>query len=144
MKPKFIESAQLAFLQETINHFNKRNRSSANGRCLYSPLPFSEGCAIGRRVVNKRQCAEWDNHVTPVKTTGEGPEYPGVGMPLGDVFPHLGSLRALGLGFLTLVQGLHDSGSCWNERGLSAVGVSSVKTICQTCGLDFAALKIPN
>ena len=122
LKPQ--NELQLAFLNETAAHFNLNNRSTtSNEGCSYLPKEgVSEGCAIGRKIADKKLCAELDEFGYIGSTADETSS--------ARVFNKLPQeLQDLGQDFLNVVQQLHDSEYNWTETGLSPVGVEKVETI---------------
>jgi len=122
---KKLNSQQLEFLNETVNHYNKNNRSATlinetfgENKCSYFPQNNkSLGCAIGRHVSDKDLCKEWDklpNDKSSVYAIFEQlPEY----------------LRLLDCNFLLAIQRLHDNPNNWDENGLSETGRYNAKEI---------------
>jgi len=114
MKPKTLAKKRLAFLEETINHFNSQNRglTSFGSNCSYSA-----GCAIGRKLKSKKLKEELDSLSNP-----------SVDNPF--IFEKLPkTLQCLGAGFLKSMQQLHDNAENWDRPGLSSIGKSQVKII---------------
>lgn len=106
-----LQQKQLAFLNETITHFNLYNRGLSKNGCTYSA-----GCAIGRHLTPEL-CVELDGEDEP-------------GMINEDVFKRLPeNLQKLGQAFLVNIQGLHDDTLYWNETGLSEQGKGKVSSI---------------
>ncbi len=119
---KSIKQIRLAFLEETVAHYNFHNRGwskndNGNG-CVYSPVAdISEGCAIGRHIKDKELCARLDT-----------PEFGGVNLDKTfDALPK--KLQKLGQEFLKKIQELHDVSTNWNDKGLSEQGKDIVKYI---------------
>ena len=103
---------QLAFLEDTIKHYNSTNR----GVVIYCGCSYTAGCAIGRHL-SKELCEKLDDC-----------ESNGVSNTL--VFNQLpADLQALGQEFLTLIQKLHDSSEYWDEKGLSSKGLEKANNI---------------
>lgn len=98
-------------LNETKNHFNLGNRSQSGGKCKYAGV----GCAIGRKIKNKRLCAILD-----------GKSDSGIATVFSKI-PK--SLRELGIDFLGMVQELHDDEKNWTATGLSEIGKENVNEI---------------
>lgn len=113
------QTKQLALLEETVNHYNSKNRA-ANTSCVYSPIPdVSEGCAIGRKIKDKQLCADLDAH-----------KHGGYGVSNQSVFNVLpDELKELGMNFLHDLQRLHDEPAYWDEKGLSLSGAECVRRI---------------
>lgn len=113
-----IAQKQLAFLEETANHYNLNNRCSTATGCRYSPESLglkgkSEGCAIGRKL-------------TPTLAKKLDRE----GGTVSYIFEELPEeLKALGRGFLMHIQLLHDNYSNWDREGLSEIGERTVESI---------------
>lgn len=116
---KSIKEKQLAFLGETANYYNSKNRAMAKegeNLCLYTPIKGrSKGCAIGRHIKDKKLCAKLDTMgvVTEKKVFKKLPK----------------KLKKLGQDFLDAIQLLHDYRENWSKTGLSAKGKSLVKRI---------------
>jgi hypothetical protein len=117
-----IQTKQLEFLKDTINHFNSSNRGvNFNGRCCYSA-----GCAIGRHIPDKELCKEMDEYGDTIIIMSNY---------LYNKLPE--SLKELGQSYLDQVQDLHDDDRSWDKNGLTDHGKMSVNKIC-----DY--LNIPN
>lgn len=116
-----LQQKQLAFLEDTIGHYNINNRCVKYGECRYSPKSIglegiSEGCAIGRHLTEKLALSLDKGSNTVVYKP--------------EVFKKLpGSLRKLGKDFLSEVQCLHDNTRNWDESGLSVEGENKVRMI---------------
>lgn len=110
-----VQERRKAFLDDTIAHYNIRNRAIEpyTNSCLYRPTSVSCGCAIGRwltvEVAEKlpKACVNDD------------------GIP--DQLPKW--MVDMGLKFLLDVQNLHDSGYCWDENGLTGLGAKEAASI---------------
>lgn len=109
-----IKSKQLAFLNETISHFNSNNRgyNHERGQCSYVA-----GCAIGRKLTPEL-CEKLDNDPGDKAVSNT---------PIFNQLPD--ELKELGRDFLSDIQELHDLGSNWNETGLSYQGKKRVNAI---------------
>ena len=102
---------QLAFLEDTINHFNSTNRGLTNGRCSYVG-----GCAIGRRLP-KELCKTLDSF-EPSNVAND------------NIFHKLPQeLQDLSRVFLEEVQHLHDREDFWDENGITKLGLARVARI---------------
>ncbi len=126
-----LQQEQLAFLTETIQHYNSNNRGQDNrGVCQYSPSEASKGCAIGRHIEDKTLCVTLDNGV------GEHSAAKSVNSEI--VFKLLPeSLQQLGQDFLIHMQKLHDNPLNWIETGLTNYGLETVKEIKSIFGLSI-------
>jgi len=119
---KSIKQIRLAFLAETIAHYNLYNRAWNEGGvgngCTYSPIEdVSEGCAIGRHIKDKGLCKLLDTS-----------EYGGVSnTKTFDALPS--NLKKLGQPFLNRIQGLHDDEKNWDAKGLTPLGLLRVENI---------------
>lgn len=104
-----LKEEKLALLEETVNHFNLRNRSTrAAGRCIYGGV----GCAIGRKIQDKNLCNELDN----APMTG-----------VSAIFDRLPEdLQKFGKPFLAQLQDLHDDIDFWTRSGISYKGLKRV------------------
>ena len=113
-----LQIKQLAFLEETCQHYNNTNRnySSDLQSCMYAPVSDkSEGCAISRKIADKELCKELD-------TLG--------GVSRDCVFELLPSeLKDLEQEFLTQIQVLHDGSQFWVKNGLSERGLEKKQEI---------------
>lgn len=117
------------FLEETVRHYNSKNRSTIRGtECVYIPQDSSEseGCAIGRKLtpeykelIIKNKLNTNCNVINLFKRLGK-PEY-FKGMP-----EH----------FLIRVQGLHDCEDYWNSKGLSDEGIDRLHDTIKLFHLD--------
>jgi len=112
---------QLAFLEDTIKHFNSTNRGVNTGdryTCSYY-----DGCAIGRHLP-KELCLRLDNFEdTAIDNEG-----------VFDLLPQ--ELQALGISFLSRVQKLHDEVDNWDENGLTTQGLEKANEIKKYFGLE--------
>lgn len=123
-----MKAKQLAFLEETIAHYNNTNRcSDGNGNCRYSPETLglqgqSEGCAIGRKLSSELALELDDQWIYSVRD-----------QPVFSKLPK--ELRELGADFLMEVQALHDGDSYWTATGLSRDGKIRVERIKEIFGL---------
>jgi hypothetical protein len=106
-----LKEKQLAFLEDTVQHYNANNRSSNSNECSYAPAhEYTLGCAIGRHIEDKELCRNLD--LKPES----GVSY----IPIFNELPQ--ELRDLGIGFLTQLQTLHDREENWDEEGLTDLG----------------------
>lgn len=126
MKKTELQQKQLAFLEDTIKHYNLNNRSSNDGgQCTY--LPFHDktlGCAIGRHIEDKELCKKLDSLRCP-------------GVSSVDTFDLLpDNLKELSRLFLVHIQSLHDGFENWNDDGLSKTGIERVRIIKELYQLD--------
>lgn len=117
-----IKERQLAFLEETANHYNKDNRSSDKTGCYYSPktkglVGKSQGCAIGRKL-SEELAVELDK-----KCLNHGVN----SQKVFNLLPK--EVQELGMDFLVIIQTLHDVDYNWDENGLTGTGESNVKKI---------------
>lgn len=118
MKPKTLKKKRLAFLEDTVNHYNSNNRCELRGSCKYSPYTLgientSQGCAIGR-YLSKRLAKKFDKLSVVVSNP--------------DVYEELpNKLKILGIHFLEDVQYLHDFRDNWDELGLTEDGLMRVE-----------------
>jgi hypothetical protein len=112
---------QLAFLEDTIKHFNSTNRglkTSGGYKCSYYA-----GCAIGRHLT-KELCIRLDNFgFSAVHDKA-----------IFDLLPQ--ELQALGIKFLSMVQDLHDNENNWDEKGLTTQGLEVANDIKKYFGLE--------
>jgi hypothetical protein len=119
-----LQQKQLAFLEETVAFYNLDNRCvTGGGNCRYH-LPGKEGCAIGRKIVDKNLCRlldDWDGDtgVSEIEIFEQLPE----------------ELQLLGKRFLEEIQELHDDEDNWTLEGISDTGLESVKEIKHLFGL---------
>jgi hypothetical protein len=112
---------QLAFLEDTIKHFNSTNRGVNTGdryTCSYYA-----GCAIGRHLP-KELCLRLDDF------ENSGINHRGI----FDLLPQ--ELQALGMSFLSRVQNLHDDEDNWDEKGLTTQGLEKANVIKKYFGLE--------
>jgi hypothetical protein len=122
MKTEKLAQKRTEILEDTINHYNINNRCVGLSGCYYNPKTVnkegkSEGCAIGR-LISKRLSLKMD------KTGGDGD----IGNPkLFTLLPK--KLQVLGIGFLIMLQNLHDVSVNWNKSGLSSEGEVVVRNI---------------
>lgn len=129
------------FLQDTVDYYSlnpleRRNAITTEDKygtirveCKYTPIKqTSEGCAIGRHV--------------KLKTAKKMDE---LNLPINNprIFKLLPiKLRALGDGFLTRVQMLHDTDHYWSSTGLTDSGVDFLKQIIHLYKLGPISYKI--
>jgi hypothetical protein len=120
--PKSLKERQTEFLNDTILHYNLKNRATRlNGRCIYSPIEgVSDGCAIGRHIVDKELCEELDKESKSISSLMG--IYP-------DILPK--HIYELGSYFLRRIQILHDSESSWTLEGISESGIYKAEKIRQ-------------
>ncbi len=117
-----LKEKQLKVLNDTVNHFNKGNRSVSNvhnnsSGCWYAPQnDTTTGCAIGRLIEDKSICRILDKRGAYISEENAF-----------DLLP--AELQALGQGFLINLQQLHDYGGNWNQTGLSEEGKREVEII---------------
>ena len=135
MNQQELTQKRRAVLDDTIAHFNLKNRSviyatkSFGGRCKYFSVAGGgegeiRGCAIGRLIQDKGLCRRLDDE-TPTTS---------VSNPV--VFEQLPpELQELGQDFLSRLQNLHDIEGNWDEKGLSEEGKSYVADIRACFGL---------
>ena len=119
-----LKERRLAFLNETISHFNSKNRAYDKERqaCSYSHK-VNGGCAIGRKV-----SAELAEEFEAMSRAQE--QNAGLSVGATDIFKKLPTeLQELGSYFLELVQSLHDGDIYWDENGLSRIGEKKVENI---------------
>jgi hypothetical protein len=122
---KVIQERRLAFLENTMNHYNSGNRCFVGDFCQYIPSgPHTEGCAIGR----------WLDRDSPILDLRLDLRDKAVSA-LGDYLPVW--MKEMGLDFLRDVQKLHDGLLNWNENGLSPIGESGVDFIKSSYGLRW-------
>jgi hypothetical protein len=104
-----LDERRFAFLKETIQFYNLGNRAVyGKSTCVYTETETSPGCAIGRFIPHD---GKFD-----LKRIG-GIEY---AVWFGNVLPEW--MMAMGIGFLSAVQQLHDISDYWTETGLSHSG----------------------
>lgn len=122
------QKKQLDFLNETIAHYNSKNRCEINKRCKYSPIEgVSEGCAVGRHITDKELCKHLDD--LSAKDNGS--------VNIKEVFDLLPkNLQELSQRFLGNIQQLHDNPYNWTETGLSIEGLNYVRHIKQIFSLN--------
>jgi hypothetical protein len=111
---------QLAFLEDTIKHFNSTNRGVIGGGYTCS---YYDGCAIGRHLT-KELCIRLDDF------ENSGINHVGI----FDLLPQ--ELQALGIKFLSMVQDLHDDEDNWDEKGLTTQGFAVANDIKKYFGLE--------
>lgn len=122
MKPETLKKKRLAFLEDTVNHYNINNRCEGNMGCKYSPYTVglegkSEGCAIGRKL-GKRTAIKLDKDLVQQKSG------------VFNIFDRLPKyLQQLGMHFLSDLQSLHDHQQNWDEIGISEEGINEVALI---------------
>lgn len=115
-----IYEKRLAFINESISHFNINNRGispvtvenciTRGGICSYEA-----GCIIGRHL-DKELCIAFDR-------IGR---FSGV----NHVFDRLPEkLKELGEDFLVSLQNMHDDVQCWDEHGLTKEGLEEYNII---------------
>lgn len=112
MEKQTLQQKKLAFLQETVKHYTRDNRSSDDTGCYYSAQDNSMGCAIGR-------------HLSPsLSIKLDGKEFlNNNGVSNAGVYNLLPEeLKELGQEFLKSVQILHDRTLFWDAKGLSDEG----------------------
>lgn len=97
-----LQKQQLAFLEETVEFYQKNPRSKQGDKCLYYH-PTLAGCAIGRHIPNKDICRNLD---------GVG----GINRMSNTSYRLIPwSLRKLGKVFLSQMQDFHDSNDNWEH-----------------------------
>jgi len=115
-----IEKRRLALIEETITHYTLKNRgeikTSIGSKCIYSPTPTSEGCAIGRLIADKEVCKAMDVLAGCVNDP-----------KLESLLPT--EIKELGVDFLLALQRLHDGEDNWSDNGLTLSGISTVNSI---------------
>lgn len=123
-----LSQKQLAFLDDTIKHYNSNNLCiDQDGFCCYSPETLklgdkSEGCAIGRHLT-KEVALQIDTIPSPNYDVGTSVEN-------NEIFNLLPvSLKELTQKFLYAIQMLHDNPLNWDEKGLTRCGEDYVKVI---------------
>jgi len=117
-----LQEKRLAYLEDTIQHYNSNNRAvKPDRKCVYIPVfnehgeKISDGCAIGRKCslniaekLSKTNCS----------------------IDMTESFNLLTEeMKELGVGFLVSIQKLHDSPDCWNAEGISEIGKEKVMKI---------------
>lgn len=110
VNPLFTEGTlserRLAFLEDTVKHFNINNRGYKPDACLYA-----EGCAIGRHLTerNAKTLDKWPDLIDNILK-----DYRAKYIPKW--------MRELGADFLRQVQRLHDTSGNWDDDGLTDWG----------------------
>jgi len=123
-----IRRRMAALLDQTVAHYNSKNRSVAQlspdrvPNCYYVPVDpeCSEGCAIGRLLPEK--------HVRQIMAAGCN------SLSVRSLFSHFRTndigipkvFSGIPLSFLFKLQNLHDKGKYWNEDGISNLGTGHV------------------
>lgn len=113
---------QKEFLDETVAHFNRKNRAynALIGTCVYDHS-VNGGCAIGRKCSPKLASSLLQKE--PVMSAM--------------IFKRLpNKLKRLGRNFLQRVQALHDNTNCWGDEGLSYTGKNFYSRICEEFNLN--------
>jgi hypothetical protein len=114
-----LKQKRLAFLEDTIKHYNLNNRcvSPKTGKCVYHPVDDkSKGCAIGRHLTS-----ELAKKLDSLEYTAISQSEPFNLLPK--------ELKELEQTFLVDIQCLHDRTYNWDENGLSKLGEKEVKEI---------------
>lgn len=121
MKTISLRQKRRNYLNDTKNHYNSKNRSVRAGACLYSPAhENTEGCAIGRKIKDKKLCENLDRLGRDGST----------GVSNNAVFAKFPyDLKNLSQRFLRNMQTLHDMNENWDSMGLTKLGKSYVKLI---------------
>ena len=111
-----IIARRRAFLDDTINYYNSKNRSMISKpdgfeRCLYLPAhDNTAGCAIGRHLpielAKQLDLNELESSISNRKNFELIPTW----------------MQEMGKDFLSFVQELHDGPAYWNENGISETG----------------------
>lgn len=116
-----LQTKQIDFLNETTAHYTLKNRGYNGDHCEYSPIiGISEGCAIGRKIADKKLCSDLDS----------GKFDCCFGVSSNSVFAVIPKeLQELGQDFLAEIQSLHDDVRYWDETGLNEVGKNKVQSI---------------
>lgn len=125
-----IKRRMLIFLDETIQHYNRDNRSFNNFLCSYIPddPSTSEGCAIGRKLsksYKKKMMASEKFSEINIRDVNR-------------LFYELHTPRyfkGMPLSFLKQVQGLHDDDNFWCRNGLTDDGEEFCRKLKTTYGL---------
>lgn len=113
-----LKEKQLAFLNETIAHYNSKNRCvDLKLGCVYAPTQTSAGCAIGRHL--PLELAQGFDQLA--KDNQGCPDGIGWGVSADRIYSKLPeSLKELGMTFLARMQSLHDNENNWDSDGLNA------------------------
>lgn len=108
---------------------NRRNKRSVMHGCYYAPLDDKKkGCAIGM-FLDKELAVSLDGDYN-MSSSG-----------VQDVWNDLPEqLKLLGESFLTDIQDLHDTNSCWEDTSLSTRGKDYIKGIIYKFRLDESKL----
>ncbi len=121
-----IQDRRRAFLKDTVEHYNKDNRSETDTGCLYYPAKRnSKGCAIGRwldKDLAKKMdgAAEKFNHIF-------GTDIGSLQSVFKDELPNW--MLEMGIYFLIQVQLLHDVTKNWDKKGITDSGLEEVAKI---------------
>lgn len=112
-----ISERSLAFLDDTAQHYNSKNRSEGESSyCSYHPAhENTQGCAIGRWLDrdNPIIVGKWASEVSAPRVQGNLPKW----------------MVEMGIVFLARVQMLHDNDNNWNEKGLTEKGLEEYELI---------------
>lgn len=130
-----IPTRMAAFLSDTIQHFNSKNRSMGliHGvmSCVYPASETSEGCAIGRH------CPGLTNDNTPLHANKTYSCLVG-NTEAFNFIPDW--LKQMPTQFVTYVQILHDDPEHWDDEGLTKKGKDEVNDIIHRTGLPMERL----
>lgn len=106
-----------AFLDDTAQHYNSKNRSEGESSyCSYHPAhENTQGCAIGRWLDrdNPIIVGKWAAEVSAPRVQQNLPKW----------------MTEMGIVFLARVQTLHDVFYNWDERGLTQAGLERYEDI---------------
>lgn len=112
-----ISERSLAFLDDTAQHYNSKNRSEREGSyCSYHPAhENTQGCPIGRWLDRNNPIivGKWAAEVSSSRVQKNLPKW----------------MAEMGIVFLARVQMLHDTDVNWNERGLTKLGLERYEDI---------------
>lgn len=114
-------------LENTINHFNSKNRSIEYNTCLYRA--GTKGCAIGRELPTKLAILIDQKHSNFSGVTNN---------KVFELLPQ--RLQSMGQDFLERIQDLHDDPAYWNDNGLSEMGEGYVKDLRKMFELENSLL----
>ncbi|HEY8365050.1 MAG TPA: hypothetical protein VIK84_05710 [Haloplasmataceae bacterium] len=112
--------AQILILNDVISHYNINNRSVSenNSRnCLYNG-PDGKHCAAARWMIDPSQAREYGSIIEEENFKLLKPE-----------------AKLAGERFMKAIQQLHDEVECWDEKGLTFIGITEVIYYCNYFGI---------
>lgn len=131
------------FLKDLIDYYSVNPLERRNGSepyCTYAPkTTLTEGCAIGRHLQGTfEEKKTWDK--IDASYTDIVKELLNEDTEIKDLRPEW--MKAMDINFLQNCQGLHDSGSCWTDEGLSEYGKVRVNDIISFYDLEMEPYEV--